>query len=146
MKKAAIILVGMIFGALLTLFWTKIIQPYLRYYGPATVTVINATGVIMSDVHVALNRAGASIGELRDGQQASVAIRGNFGESSTVVYWTDENGANSANADDYIEGCGFYHSTVVIMPNKKAKAIYGRIEQGVGGYGSPAAGSPAPHR
>lgn len=111
-------------GVVLTLLCLRVIAPLVRGLGPATVTVINATGGTMADVHVALNGAGASIRQLKDGQQATVAVPGNFGEASTVIRWRDQAGTNSASAGDYMEGGGFYHSTVVITPDRKAKAIY----------------------
>jgi len=102
--------------------------PVLKYFSPATVTVINATGNIMSDVTVVLDKASARIGDLKDCRQATVSVPGHFSECSTHVNWRDVAGTNSASAGDYMEGCGFYHSTVVVTPDKKAKAIYGRIE------------------
>ncbi len=122
------ILLGLITGVALTLLWIKVAKPCLRYYGPATVTVINATGNTMIDVSVLLDRASARVGDLKDCQQVTVSVPGHFSECSTHVNWRDTTGTNSASAEDYMEGCGFYHSTVVVTPDKKAKAIYGRIE------------------
>ena len=104
--------------------WTHIAQKYMHYFGPAKVTIINATGDTMLDVRVSLGNASATIGEMKDGRKATVPVRGNFSECSTHAYWRDIEGTNSASAGDYMEGYGFYHSTVVVTPDKKAKAIY----------------------
>ncbi len=124
MKKSIILFTGIIIGVLLTLLWIKFAQPWLRYFAAPTVTVINATGDTMSNVRVSLGNASSIIRELKNGRQATVSIHGKFGESSTHVHWTDSQGTNNAIADDYMENIGFYRSTVVITPDKKAKAIY----------------------
>ena len=124
MKTPTAIFSGILTGLFVTMMWTSIAHKYLRYFGPAKVTVINATGNTMEDVHVSLGRASATIGEMKDGRQATVPVRGEFSESSTHVHWRDSAGTNTASAGDYMEGCGLYHSTVVVTPDKNAKAIY----------------------
>ena len=115
---------GIFVGIIITLIWSNFAHKYMRYFGPATVTIINATGDTMLDVSVSLGNASATIGEMKDGRQATVPVRGEFSESSTHVHWRDAAGTNTASAGDYMEGCGLYHSTVVVIPDKNAKAIY----------------------
>ena len=51
-------------------------------------------------------------------------MRGHFCECSTHVTWTDSIGKHEDSAGDYMESYGFYHATVVLTPDQKAKAIY----------------------
>ena len=124
MKKSIILLIGIIVGVLLTLLWIKFAQPWLRYFAAPTVTIINATGATMYDVKVSLGNASSVIGEVKNGKRATVSIHGKFGEAATHVHWTDSQGTNNSIADDYMEDIGFYQSTLVITPDKKAKAIH----------------------
>ena len=136
MKKLTAIMIGLTGGVVLATAWIMVAWPCLRYFAPPKVTVINATGHTTLDVNVTLGKASAVIGELKDGQQATASVPGTVGACSTGVQWQDLAGINNARAEDYMEGCGFYHSTVIVTPDNKAKAIYQRIEPDGPAHGS----------
>jgi len=99
--------------------------PIVKYFGPPKVTLMNTTGDSISDVTISLGTASRQITKvIKDGQTITVPIEGKFGESSTLVSWTDSAGKHSERAGDYIESNGGYHSKVVLTPERKAKAVY----------------------
>jgi hypothetical protein len=112
-------IIGMIVGVVVGLVILPILNTAREHFGPPRVTLINASGATVSSATISLNNAERSIKELKDGQSITVPIRGAFGESSIYVKWTDTTGDYEADAGGYMENDGTYHSTVILMPDKK---------------------------
>jgi hypothetical protein len=112
-------LLGIIIGAFLNIMSTAA----LDILGSPKVTLINATGNTLSNVVISLGNTRREIRELKDGQSLTVPIQGSFGECSTHVTWTDSKDKHEASANDYVENCGSYHTTIVLTPDAKAQAI-----------------------
>ena len=127
MKTMRTILVGAI-GVLLGISLSLLVAPVakcaLKYFGPPRVTLVNATGADIASAIITLGSAEKRIAGLKDGQSVTVSVRGRFSECATHVTWTDAAGEHGAYADDYMENYGFYHTTVVLTPDRKARAIY----------------------
>jgi len=151
MKKWKTILTGLI-GILLGVLATAVGLPLARsamdYFGPPRVTVMNATGGDISAVTVALGPVKQRLPDMKDGHARTVRISGHFSECSTHVLWTDSMGRHEESAGDYMESYGFYHATVVLTPDRKAKAIYEIKESSNASDGirEPAHGLPEPSR
>ena len=94
------------------------------YSGPPRVTLMNASGVEISDVTLSLGKATRDIPVLQDGCALTVPIRGISGECSTHIAWTDSTGQHEERADDYMEDYSCYHSRIVLTPDRKARAIF----------------------
>ena len=119
-KSMKLILIGIAIGVVIT----QISLPIVKYFGAPQVTLMNATGDHISNVTISLGTAKRQVPELNDGQAVTVSIKGQFGECSTHVSWTDSTGRHGENADDYMENSSGYHAKVVLTPERKAKAIY----------------------
>ena len=115
-------------GVMIGIFCTLISQPISKYsmdfFGPPSVTIMNVTGEEISEITISLGEAKRHILKLKDGQAVTVLIIGDFSEGSTQVSWTDSLGKHDEKANDYMESYGFYHSKVVVTPERKLKAIY----------------------
>ena len=126
MKSRTLIftLIGVMVGVVSILAVFPAAITALSYFRPPRVTVMNATGEEISDVAVALGTARQQVPDMKDGHARTVLVQGRFSECSTHVTWTDSAGKHEASAGDYMENCGFYHATVVLTPDRKAKAIH----------------------
>ena len=129
MKKTILTgLIGILVGVVATIITLPFAITALSYFSPPRVTVINATGKDISDVTVSLGSAQQQMPDMKDGHARTVPVRGRFSECSTHVSWTDFAGKHEESAGDYVENYGFYHATVVLTPDRKAKAIYESTE------------------
>lgn len=122
--------VGLLLGIVATVLVLPMVRPVIEYYRPPRVTVMNATGGDIFDITVGpsvdVKRPSSVVrmADLKDGQARTVRLTTQFSESSTHVSWSDSTGRHEGRADDYIEGCGLYHSRVVLTPDRKVKAIF----------------------
>ncbi len=97
---------------------------FRQYYSPPRVTLINLTGEDISSVSIKLNQGQRTFDKIKNKEIVECAIPNVRGEASTQIEWTDSEGKHNEFADDYIEGRGFYHTTVVLTQDKKAVAVY----------------------
>jgi hypothetical protein len=123
MKMLLAGLFGFLIGFALGLVITPLVNYAKEYFGPPRVTLINASGVTISSATISLKDAERSVKDLKDGQSITVPIRGEFCECSIHVKWTDQNGDYETDAGGYMENYGMYHSTVILMPDKKVKLL-----------------------
>ena len=117
-------LLGVLIGALGAWLGFPLATEAVDYFGTPRVTVMNATGDDISAVTVTLGSVRQRLSDLKDGHAKTVTVRGQFGECSTRVSWSDSIGAHDESANDYMENHGFYHAKIVLTPDRKAKAIY----------------------
>ena len=115
---------GIAVGTAVTLLCLPITKMVLEYFGPPRVTLVNATGGEISGITISLGSAEREVSDLKHGQAVTVPITGRFTECSTHVSWTDSMGRHTESAEDYMESCGFYHSTVVLTPDGTATAVH----------------------
>ncbi len=85
---------------------------------------MNASGEDVFEVVVTLGAITQTMPNLKDGHARTACVSGHFSECSTHVSWTDSMGKHEESAGDYMESRGFYHATVVLTPERKARAIY----------------------
>jgi hypothetical protein len=123
MKRLFSWIAGIIIGIAIGLAIPPLIKTAAKYFGSPQVTLINASGVTVSSATISLTNAEQSIQNLKDGHSATVHIRGEFCECSIHVKWTDPTGDYEADAGGYMENYGMYHSTVILMPDKKVKLV-----------------------
>ena len=145
-KTILVAAVGVALGVVATLVGLPVARSAIACFGSPQVTVMNATGLDISDVTVSLGAVKQRVPDLKDGHARTVRITGHFSECSTHVIWTDSMGTHEESAGDYMESYGFYHATVVLTPDRKAKAIYEIKESNhkSDGIRQPADGSPKP--
>ncbi len=125
MKFFGAILLGLLLGVVGTLGGYPLFRTACGYFGPPRVTLLNASGEDISAVAVILGNVRQQMPDLKNGHGRTVKVSGRFSECSTRISWTDSMGEHEENAGDYMESCGFYHSTVVLTADRKARAIYG---------------------
>ena len=92
--------------------------------GAPRVTLMNAIGNDIEHVTISLGTAKRQVLGIKDGQSVTVRILGHFSASSTHVTWTDSMGRHEEVVDDYMEVYGFYHTVIVLTPDRKARAIH----------------------
>lgn len=124
-RRAMLVATG---GMVLVVVATWIAGPVwkgaMRGIGPARVTLWNVTGEDITEVTISLGMDERVIPRLEDGRFITVAIAGRFGECSTHVGWRDSAGRHEGSAGDYMESCGSSHSTVVLTPEKRVRAVH----------------------
>lgn len=126
MKMRTIIAAGAIFlGAFLFGIAGYVFSTPLRdYFGSPRITVINLTGETIHDISVNLGPVETKLEPIKERQFRTVKIKESFPESATVIEWSDSAGTYRVSADDYVEDYGFYHSKIILSPEREPIVIY----------------------